>query len=127
MIVFGGQLDVELLDLDPPSHCIIDVQKHYTARHRDVSVADKTLPPLKSGAQYKLSVLSKACLNLEIQKEGVHNSLEDAQATMGLFQHGQSWIVPNIVSFFFFFFFFLNPIYSTFFLYSTSSLSSLVR
>ena len=86
-------------------------------------MADKTLPPLKSGAQYKLSVLSKACLHLEIQKEGVHNSLEDAQATMGLFQHGHSWILPNIV----FFVFFLNPVYSTFFLYSTSSLSSLAR
>ena len=78
-------------------------------------MADKTLPPLKSGAQYKLSVLSKACLHLEIQKEGVHNSLEDAQATMDLFQHGHSWILPNIVSFFYLFFFFLNPIIQLFF------------
>ena len=30
--MFGGSLDVELLDLavDPSSHCIIDVQKHYS-------------------------------------------------------------------------------------------------
>ena len=55
--VFGGSFDVKLHDLDPSSHCIIDVQKHYTARHYDVSVADKTLPPLKSGAQHKLNVL----------------------------------------------------------------------
>ena len=54
--MFGGTLDVKLLDLDLSSHCIIDVQKHYTARHHDVSVTDKTMPPLKSGAQYKLSV-----------------------------------------------------------------------
>ena len=114
VIVFGGSLDVKLLDLYPSTHCIIDVQKHYTARHHNVSLADKTLPPLESGAQYKSSVLSKACLYLDIQKERVHNSLEDARATMGLFQHDLSWILPNIV----FLLFFFNPaifIYSTFF------------
>ena len=37
VIVFGGSLDVKLCDLDPSSHCIIDVQKHYTARHHDAA------------------------------------------------------------------------------------------
>ena len=56
LIVFSGSLDVKFLDLDLLSHCIIDVQKHYTTRYHNVSVADKTLPPLENGAQYKLTL-----------------------------------------------------------------------
>ena len=65
--MFGGSLDVKLRDLDPSSHCIIDVQNVWRTR---------PCLTLKSGAQYKLSVLSKACLHLDIikKKEGVHNS-----------------------------------------------------
>ena len=98
VVVFAEGLDVDLLDLGPESCQVIDVQEHFNARGRqELGMATKTLPPFPSGGKYSLKNLSRAVLGRRIQ-EGRHQSLEDATATMDLFQWGRDWILPEVVS-----------------------------
>ena len=86
VVVFAQDLDVDLLGLGPKSCQVIDVQEHFSACGRqELGMATKTLPPFPSGGNYSLKSLSRAILGRQIQ-QGPHESLEDARATMGLFQ-----------------------------------------
>ena len=69
---------------------------------QELGMVTKTLPPLLSSGNYSLKKLSLAILVRHIQ-EGPHESLGDTRATMGLFQWGRHWILPEVVSKFFFF------------------------
>ena len=100
VVVFAGKMEVELLGLGPDICDLVDLQLHFDSLGRkERRLTRKTLPPLPiTYSHYSLKRLSKALLDLNIQ-EGTHNALEDARATMELFNWGKTLILSELVSY----------------------------
>ena len=89
-MVFAGKMEVKLLGLGPDICDLVDLQLHFDSLGRKERRSTRKTPPSLpiTHTYYSLKCLSKALLDQNIQ-EGTHSALEDARATMGLFNWGE--------------------------------------
>ena len=99
VVVFAGELEVRLLGLGPDLCDLVDIQVAFdSVGKRERTRKIKTLPPLlPNHNHYSLKGLSEAILGFKIQASA-HCALEDAAATMALYNWGKDWILPELVS-----------------------------